>query len=335
MNNNQYMQMQGGMPPLITLTSRKQQVDIFRLPATVGRNGEEVDIFLFDESISRIHCRFDMYQGSVTVTDLYSTMGTKVEKTMLNPGQQYMIESGCKIKIGKCKFKVMINQQAVFAYHQQMAYAQPAQPQQQARPQQQPGAQQRFSFDETSENAQDSAPAQQARAAVNAAERPQNNSHDANGRSKGASNVASTTADGYDYDSEVTEPLVKKPEVMPDYDYDSEKTEVIAFSEMEERLKFPMRRLVDTEDEKLVCLVDKSPYILGRRPDGTDAAIEAKGVSRQHLKIERTDEGFFVTDLASTNGVKLNGEKIEPETPVPLQEGDLIGIGEKELRFDQ
>ena len=83
--------MQGGMPPLITLTSRKQQVDIFRLPATVGRNGEEVDIFLFDESISRIHCRFDMYQGSVTVTDLYSTMGTKVEKTMLNPGQQYMI----------------------------------------------------------------------------------------------------------------------------------------------------------------------------------------------------------------------------------------------------
>ena len=83
--------MQGANIPVITLDGRRQQIDIYALPAAVGRNGEEADVYLFDESISRIHCRFDVYQGGVTVTDLYSTTGTKVEKQQLNPGQPYSL----------------------------------------------------------------------------------------------------------------------------------------------------------------------------------------------------------------------------------------------------
>lgn len=268
-DNTAYMQ--GGMPPVITLDGRRQQVDIYGLPAAIGRNGEEADVYLYDESISRIHCRFDIYQGGVTITDLYSTMGTKVEKTQLQPGQPYLIENGCRIRIGKLKFKVKINQAALY----NSAY----------QPQSDPEPQQKFSFDE---------PARE-----------------------------------YDYDSEITEPLRRKPEI----DLGGEKTEVIAFSDIEKAFRFPKKVLVD-EDGVPLCLIDKTPFVIGRRPEGTDFALDMRGVSKQHLKIERAGDEFSVTDLDSTNGVRVNGKRIPPGEAIVITEGDLIGIGENEYRFE-
>jgi pSer/pThr/pTyr-binding forkhead associated (FHA) protein len=43
-----------------------------------------------------------------------------------------------------------------------------------------------------------------------------------------------------------------------------------------------------------------------------------------------TAEGTVVEDLASTNGVYINGTRVRRQ---PLREGDLLTIGNTEFRF--
>ena len=57
---------------------------------------------------------------------------------------------------------------------------------------------------------------------------------------------------------------------------------------------------------------------------------EDPGVSREHLRLERTsDGGFSVVDCGSANGTTLNDDHtpIPPGTPVPLSAGDRIHLG--------
>ena len=60
---------------------------------------------------------------------------------------------------------------------------------------------------------------------------------------------------------------------------------------------------------------------------GLDEGIEY-GVSREHAKIEPTDEGFFIIDLNSTNGTVLNGYRLPPAQAYPLNTGDEVRFGD-------
>lgn len=55
------------------------------------------------------------------------------------------------------------------------------------------------------------------------------------------------------------------------------------------------------------------------------------GVSRQHAVIRRTDEGYFIEDLGSTNGTWVNGKAMLPYKPYPLHNGDQVGLAEQIL----
>ena len=73
----------------------------------------------------------------------------------------------------------------------------------------------------------------------------------------------------------------------------------------------------------------EKPFIVGR--DSTcDLTISEQAVSRQHAKFERTADGFTITDLGSTNGTWVNGEKIETQT---LQSGYRVRIGGRIFKF--
>src|SRR5690606_33088742 len=61
------------------------------------------------------------------------------------------------------------------------------------------------------------------------------------------------------------------------------------------------------------------------RDDGMDVVVDDAQASRQHAEIWRTGPLFLIKDLQSTNGVYVNGAKVQ-ETAV--QPGDLIRIGE-------
>jgi diguanylate cyclase (GGDEF)-like protein len=69
--------------------------------------------------------------------------------------------------------------------------------------------------------------------------------------------------------------------------------------------------------------------VLGRSED-CDLIIDDNRVSRHHARIEPHEGGFLLTDLDSTNGTLLNGERVHSAR---LQDGDNVCLGEVVLRF--
>lgn len=68
---------------------------------------------------------------------------------------------------------------------------------------------------------------------------------------------------------------------------------------------------------------------IGRTPDNS-IQIDTPSVSRHHAVLLLTHEGTVVEDLASTNGVYINGTRVRRQA---LREGDLLTVGNTEFRF--
>lgn len=75
--------------------------------------------------------------------------------------------------------------------------------------------------------------------------------------------------------------------------------------------------------------VAKFPFIIGRDPL-CDLPVNQPVLSRQHCVIEQRENQFFVKDLGSTNGTTVNGDAVSNR---PLQNGDVIGIGDVAISF--
>lgn len=68
---------------------------------------------------------------------------------------------------------------------------------------------------------------------------------------------------------------------------------------------------------------------MGRQREHCDLVLERKSVSKIHCIIARTDGLLFVRDLSSTNGTKVNGQRILRGALLP---GDKLSFaGEKFL----
>lgn len=62
--------------------------------------------------------------------------------------------------------------------------------------------------------------------------------------------------------------------------------------------------------------------------DLTESSAADKGVSRQHAFIKRVDHGVLaLIDNNSSNGTYLNGQKLVPNQPRILRDGDTIRLG--------
>ena len=71
-------------------------------------------------------------------------------------------------------------------------------------------------------------------------------------------------------------------------------------------------------------------FSIGR--DGScDLALADMTVSRRHAQLERTDGGWLLTDLSSTNGTRLNGWRVRGQ--VPVRPGDLVSFGDLMVVF--
>lgn len=78
----------------------------------------------------------------------------------------------------------------------------------------------------------------------------------------------------------------------------------------------------------LIALQDL-PVVIGRDP-ACGICISDSSVSRRHALIEKTEAGFSVTDLDSTNGTSVN-EK--PQTTAILSAGDRLQFGTYIFKF--
>jgi hypothetical protein len=73
-----------------------------------------------------------------------------------------------------------------------------------------------------------------------------------------------------------------------------------------------------------------SRFVIGRSRD-CDLMLDDPNVSRRHAELRRERGGWLVADLASTNGVKVNGRRVAEQH---LNPGDEISLGLEKLRFE-
>ena len=71
---------------------------------------------------------------------------------------------------------------------------------------------------------------------------------------------------------------------------------------------------------------------IGRVSDNS-IQIEDASVSSHHAELTLRDTDYILRDLGSTNGTRLNGNKVEPEEEHQLQPGDRIRFGSIEVRY--
>lgn len=73
--------------------------------------------------------------------------------------------------------------------------------------------------------------------------------------------------------------------------------------------------------------ITKQVLTVGRAP-GNDIVVNHPAVSGRHLSLELIPGAYSITDLNSTNGTLVNGQRIPPGTPHHLNMGDAIRIGD-------
>ena len=100
---------------------------------------------------------------------------------------------------------------------------------------------------------------------------------------------------------------------------------------------FTSGRLVVVQSEVLSAgeeyELDSSALTVGRGGQN-DVSIEGdEFASARHVRIEPRRDGVWVSDLGSTNGTFVNGVRID--RPCKLAQGDVVRVGETELRFEE
>lgn len=88
--------------------------------------------------------------------------------------------------------------------------------------------------------------------------------------------------------------------------------------------------------EQPVILHPKDEILLGRSDAKSESAPDLdlnpygaaeQGVSRRHASIRRGEDTLTLVDLGSTNGTHLNGQRLIPNQPRVLRDGDEIRVG--------
>jgi hypothetical protein len=78
--------------------------------------------------------------------------------------------------------------------------------------------------------------------------------------------------------------------------------------------------------------LDSSQVTIGRGGQNDISIRTDEYASARHARFEPRQDGVWVQDLGSTNGTYLNGTRLEH--PRRLTQGDVIRVGETDLRYE-
>jgi len=85
-------------------------------------------------------------------------------------------------------------------------------------------------------------------------------------------------------------------------------------------------------DEGEELTLDSAALLLGRGSRNDVDLGRDEYASTEHARIEPRRDGVWLEDVGSTNGTYLNGIRLA--RPKRLTPGDVVRIGETELRYD-
>lgn len=85
---------------------------------------------------------------------------------------------------------------------------------------------------------------------------------------------------------------------------------------------------LEPEDKGAYGVIDitEVPFLIGKQESNVDYFLNKEVVSRYHVKITKEEEGYYITDLNSTNGTSLNGNPMSCYLRHKLTNGDKISI---------
>lgn len=86
-------------------------------------------------------------------------------------------------------------------------------------------------------------------------------------------------------------------------------------------------------DGEIVFQLEKEQTLLGKRSKEADVVLQDAAASRLHARIWKTENGFFLEDLNSTNGTFKNGVKMQPYEKRKLETKDEIRVGKTTFLF--
>ncbi len=95
------------------------------------------------------------------------------------------------------------------------------------------------------------------------------------------------------------------------------------------------------ESGMILHLAGQNEFTLGRVAEGQPILPDvdlspyeayAQGVSRLHAVLKLNNQRIFITDLGSSNGTRVNGQKIMPNVDYPLNHGDVIALGKFKIQ---
>jgi hypothetical protein len=93
---------------------------------------------------------------------------------------------------------------------------------------------------------------------------------------------------------------------------------------------------------QVLHLAGRSEFTLGRVAEGQPILPDvdlspyeayAMGVSRLHVALKVTLSGVVITDLGSSNGTRVNGQKIVPHVDYPINHGDVVAVGKLKIQI--
>jgi FHA domain len=79
--------------------------------------------------------------------------------------------------------------------------------------------------------------------------------------------------------------------------------------------------------------LNSAQLTVGRGGQNDIALPKDEYASARHARFEPRQDGVWIQDLGSTNGTYLNGARLE--RPRRLTSGDIVRVGDTDLRFDQ
>jgi pSer/pThr/pTyr-binding forkhead associated (FHA) protein len=103
-----------------------------------------------------------------------------------------------------------------------------------------------------------------------------------------------------------------------------------------QKQKDPSISLHLVESGKVIHLSDKKDFTLGRAVEGQSILPDVDlspyeafslGVSRMHISLRIMNGDVYVMDMGSSNGTKINGQKIVPHVEYSVSHGDLVTLG--------
>jgi pSer/pThr/pTyr-binding forkhead associated (FHA) protein len=96
------------------------------------------------------------------------------------------------------------------------------------------------------------------------------------------------------------------------------------------------------ESGKILNLAGRNEYSIGRGVEGQSLLPDvdlspyeaySEGVSRLHATLKVLQHGILITDLGSSNGTRINGQKIVPHIDYPINHGDVVALGKLKMQI--